>query len=339
MKKYTPSLRLLFAFTFFIATFSACRKDPTVFDGPNIEETLGSFRVTQNFAANKDSVRFSSDEKVIFSAKFNKTVNWTITVTGQSSQAKKVIAGQSKTIDATNAVWNGSTTNFPLFKAENCSAKLKIEGVQDSFLVNVEIRTIKQNTGLVLADFENGFNTKWTKFIQNGLNMDFAIKTDAVTPQGAKYLRMAGTVSWDYLIGLIDFNAQAYGTTKTMALDANPNNVYFNCLIYGEPGTNESLVLFQFKEDENADGTINASSDDQYDYQITVNWEGWKLITVKYADIISLTNGQPTTPKGNSVHNPDKIGKISMLHLANPANGFAACKIDYIIMTNSPLQP
>ena len=339
MKKYTLSLRLLLAFIFFIATFSACRKDPTVFDGPNIEETLGAFRVVENFAANKDSVAFASDEKVVFTAKFNKTVSWTVTVTGQTSRAKKIILGQGKTIDITNAVWNGSTTNFPLFKAENCAAKLTIEGVQDSFLVNVKIRTIKQNAGLVLADFENGFNSNWTKFVQAGLNMDFDIKNGAVTPEGTKYLRMAGTVNWDYLIGLIDFNPRAYGTTKTLPLDANPNNVYFNCLIYGEPGTNESIVLFQFKEDENADGIINPNSDDQYDYQITVNWEGWKLVTVKYADMLSLTNGQPTTPKGNSVHNSDKIGRISMLHLANPANGFAACKIDYIIMTNSPLQP
>ena len=339
MKKYIFHTVFIFILTLFVGTFSACRKDTTSFDGPNIEETLGAFRIVENFKASRDSVAFANAETVVFGAEFNKTANWTITVTGKTSKAKKIIVGQGKNIDLTNALWNGSTTNFPLFKAEDCTAKLKIEGVQDSFMVNVKIKTIKQNPGLVLADFENGFNSQWTKFVQTGANMDFAIKTDALTPQGGKYLRMGGTVNWDYLIGLIDFNARAYGTAKTLALDSNPDNVYFNCLIYGEPGTNESLVLFQFKEDENGDGSINANSDDQYDYQITVNWEGWRLVTVKYADIISLSNGQPTTPKGNSVHNPNKIGKISMLHLANPANGFAACKVDYIIMTNSPLQP
>jgi hypothetical protein len=336
MKKY---LFLAAVCSLIALSFSACRKDTTLFDGPNIEESLANFRVVTPFKADRDSVYFATGETVRFSATFNKTVNWTITVTGLTSKAEKVITGQGKTINVTNGVWNGSTTNFPMFKAEKCNAKLKIETVVDSFQVPVKIKSIKANPGLVIADFENGFNSLWTKFVQTGAQMDFAIKTDLFTPQAGKYLNMAGTVNWDYLIGLIDFNAKAYGATKTLALSTNPDEVYFNCLIYGEPNTNESIVLFQFKEDEDANGTINATSDDQYDLEVKVNWVGWKLISVKYSDIISLSNGQPTTPKGNSLHNPDKIGKISMLHLANPANGFAKCKIDYIIMTNTPLQP
>ncbi len=330
---------ILFIAIIVATSFSACRKDTLAIDGPSIEESLSSFRILQPFKATKDSVAFANAETMAFTAKFNKVVNWTITVSGKTTKAQKIITGQGKEINLTNSVWNGSTTIFPMFKAENCIAKLKIEAVQDSFEVPVKIKSIKQNTGLVLADFENGFNTQWTKFVQTGANMDFNIKNDALTPQGAKYLRMAGTVNWDWLIGLIDFNARAYGTAKTLALSTNPDEVYFNCLIYGEPNTNESKVLFQFKEDENADGVINANSDDQYDYEITVNWEGWKLVSVKYTDIFTLVNGQPTTPKGNSLHNPDKIGKVSMLHLANPANGFSACKIDYIMFTNAPLQP
>lgn len=322
-----------------LLSLSACRKDKSLFDGPSIEDIYSNFKIIEAFKVDKDSVAFATGETATFSARFNKTVNWKITVTGQTSKAQKVIEGQSKTIDATNGLWNGSTTVFPMFKAENCRAKLTVEGVQDSFIVNTKVRSTKVNTGLVLADFETGFSSKWTKFVQSGANMDFNIKTDALCPQGSKYLRMAGTVDWDYLIGLIDFPASAYGTTKTLNLSSNPDAVYFNCLIYGEPNTNPSLVLFQFKEDENADGSINANSDDEYDYQITVNWEGWKLVSIKYSDIVTLVNGQPTTPKGNSLHNPDKIGKISMLHLANPADGFASCRIDYLMFTDKPLEP
>ena len=179
----------------------------------------------------------------------------------------------------------------------------------------------------------------WTKFIQSGANMDFNIKSDSLVPQGTKYLNMAGTVNWDWLIGLVDFPANAYGGGNTFPLASNPDGVYFNCLIYGVPNTNSSLVLFQFKEDENGDGTFNTNNEDEYDYQIDVNWSGWKLVTVKYSDIVTLVNGQPATPKGNSLHNPNKLGKISMLHLANPANGFASSKIDYIIFTSTPLEP
>jgi hypothetical protein len=51
-------------------------------------------------------------------------------------------------------------------------------------------------------------------------------------------------------------------------------------------------------------------------------------------------NGAPATPKGNGLHNPNKIGKISMLHLANPNDGFASTKIDMIMFTTAkPLEP
>jgi hypothetical protein len=333
MKKYL--------FLAFIAlSLTACRKENDTYEGVSIQELYSDFLLLDNFKVDKDSVDFANGEKATFTAKFNKPVNWTITITGQTSKAKKIITGQSKTIDVSNGQWNGSTTEFPMFSKEHCVAQLTIDNVVDTFTVSTNIKSVKVNPGFIVADFENGFNPSWTKFVQSGANMDFNIKTDSLCPQGAKYLKMAGTVNWDYLIGLIDFPATAYGTPKTFPLNTNPDNVYFNCLIYGVPNTNESLVLFQFKEDEDGNGTYNnATTDDQYDYQITVNWSGWKLISIKYSDLVSLSNGQPTTPHGNSVHNPDKLAKISMLHLANPANGFASSKLDYIIFTDAPLEP
>ena len=94
------------------------------------------------------------------------------------------------------------------------------------------------------------------------------------------------------------------------------------------------------KEDENGDGTFNANNEDEYDYEIKVDWDGWKLVSVRYTDIVTLVNGVPAVAKGNALHNPNKLGKISMLHLANPANGFASCKLDLVMFTtNKPLEP
>ena len=42
----------------------------------------------------------------------------------------------------------------------------------------------------------------------------------------------------------------------------------------------------KFKEDENADGIISANTEDQYDYEIKVDWEGWKLVTQEQAEVI-----------------------------------------------------
>jgi hypothetical protein len=324
-----------------LVTFSvACRKNKKTFDGPSIDEIYSSFKMLQNFKCNKDSVNFGNAETVAFSASFNKIVDWTIRITGATSKATKLIKGSSKQIDITNGVWNGSSTVFPIFNYENCEATLFIKDVVDSFNVSTKIVGTKKINGFIIADFETGIKQGWTKFAQSGANMDFQVKTDILAPEGKKYLNMAGTVNWDWLIGLIDFPATAYGTAKTFPLNTNPNAVYFNCLVYGTSAVNPSLILFQFREDENANGIFDANTEDEYDYQTTVDWVGWKLVTVKYNDMGYLVNGVPGTAKGNNLHNPDKLGKISMLHLANPNDGFASAKLDLIVMTeNGPLQP
>lgn len=330
------SILILLAIIFGVS----CRKNTTDFDGPSINDIYSNFKLLETFKADRDSVDFSTGQNVIFTAKFNKIVDWTITITGAKSKSIKEIKGTSKAIDASNATWNGSSTKFPIFTLENCTVQLTIKDVTDTFTVSEKIVGTKKIDGFIIADFEAGIKPGWVRFAQSGANMDFQVKTDTLAPEGKKYLNMAGTVNWDWLIGLIDFPATAYGTAKTFPLNTNPDAVYFNCLVYGVPSVNPSLVLFQFKEDENADGAINANTDDEYDYQINVDWVGWKLISVKYSDMSYLVNGVPGTPKGNGLRNPDKIGKISMLHLANPNDGFASSKLDLMIFTeNGPVQP
>ncbi len=318
----------------------SCRKDDKV-EGPNIDDLLGQFAITEAFQADRDTVNFSTGEKVVFTASFNKLTDWEIHITGETSGAHRIISGQSREIDASNGTWIGGTTELPFFKAENCDIELIIPDITDTFPEAVEIRAPKSNEGFLISDFESGiFDAGWTKFIQSGADMDWNIKNDpALSPEKDHYLNMAGTVSWDYLIGLLDFNASAYGA-PTFPLSTNGDNEYFNCLIYGEAGNNESIILFQFKEDENGDGTFNETNEDMYAWEIKVNWTGWKLMSIKYSDLTALENGQPVTPKGNGIHNPDKLGILSLLDLANPANGFASTKIDYLIFTpNQALNP
>lgn len=316
-------------------TLIGCRKEKDLIDGPSINEIYSTFKIIEEFKADRLAVDFEAGEKVTFSATFNKAVNWQINIVGKTSKSLKTISGEGRTINVTNALWNGSTTKFPIFRIEECVANLTIKDIPDTFSLNLNIIKPKKKEGLIIADFETGINSAWTKYVQSGANMDFNVKADSLAPEGAKYLKMAGTVNWDYLIGLIDFPASAYGGAPTLPLESNPESVFFNCMIYGVPNTNQSIVLFQFKEDENADGTFNANNEDEYDYEVKVDWEGWKLVTIKYSDISTMVNGAPATPKGNGLHNPNKIGKISMLHLANPNDGFASSKIDFIIFTSS----
>lgn len=325
------NIHFLFAI---LLLLTACQREKMDFEGPDLQDLNGTFSILEPFAASKSSVDFSTGETAHFTARFSKLSDWTITITGATSKAQKVITGKSKLIDVSSSLWNGSTTVFPMFKAENCTAKLTVLGVPDSFEVPINITGVKANPGFLIADFETGVNPKWTIFRQSGANMDFKIKTDAISPQANSYFNMAGEVNWDWLIGLIDFPATAYGTSPRFDLTTNPDDLYFNVLLYGQPGTNQSLVLFSFKEDDNQNGTFDAASEDEYNVQITVNWEGWKLVSVKYSDLEYLVNGAPGTPKGDKLKNPNKLTKISMLHLADKSLGFASCKMDYLIFTN-----
>jgi hypothetical protein len=205
---------------------------------------------------------------------------------------------------------------------------------KDTLNSSVKVIKPKINSGYLIADFESGYNNLWTKFVQSGASMDSQIRNVKPIPQGDNFYNMAGTVNWDWLVSLIDFNANANGVDR-FPLNTNPNNIYFNAMGWGEPGLDNTLLLFQFKEDDNTNGTFESSSEDQYDYQLKIDWSGWKLISIKYSDLGSLVNGEPAIPKGNKQRNPNNLVRLSVLHLADPSSGFAKTKIDYIIFTDS----
>jgi hypothetical protein len=325
--KYNLFLLLLLTVLF------SCRKDEIdIFEGPDLNDVYGEFTVITSLESSQPNVDFADGQTVYFTCEMSKVIDWQLTITGQTSGAEKLISGTSKYVDTNTSTWDGSTTNFPMFKSEVCNVMLTFNGESDTLNTSVTVDLPKVNEGFVIADFETGWNSGWTTFIQSGAGMDFNIKTDASAPNENSYYNMQGLVDWDWLTGLVDFNATAYGST-TIPLSDNGDNLYFNAIVYGDPGLPNSRVLFRFDEDENEDGSFNVSNEDQFGYEIIIQWEGWKLITVKYSDMVGSGGG------GN-IHNPDKLNKVSVLHLADPASGMAKSGIDYLIFTeNAPLQP
>jgi len=325
--KYNLFLLLLLTVLF------SCRKDEEgIFEGPDLNDVYGEFSVLTSLEVNQPNVDFADGQTVFFTCELSKVIDWQLTITGQTSGAEKFITGTGRNLDAESSTWYGSTTNFPMFKSEICDVLLTFNGENDTLFTSVTVDQPKTNNGFVIADFETGWNSSWTTFIQSGTGMDFNIKTNDSAPNENSYYNMEGMVDWDWLTGLVDFNASAYGST-TIPLSENGDNLYFNAIVYGAPGLPNSRVLFRFDEDENEDGSFNVSNEDQFGYEIIIQWEGWQLITVRYADMVGNGNG------GN-IHNPDKLNKVSVLHLADPASGMAKSGIDYLIFTeNAPLQP
>jgi len=321
---YTASLAVI---------LTSCRKEEmNQMDGPNLNDIYGEFGILSDLEASQTNVDFAAGEQVYFSCQLAKISEWKLQITGQSSGAVKIISGISKSLDQETAFWDGSTTEFPVFTSEVCEVQLTFEGEPDTLNTTVTVSQPKVNEGFVIADFESGWMTGWTTFIQSGQNMDFNIKSDGTAPQSSSYYNMQGLVNWDWLVGLVDFKAQAYGD-YTLPLTSNGDNLYFNALLYGEAGLPNSRVLFRFDEDDDEDGAFEENSEDQYGIEYIIDWEGWRLVSIKYSDLEGNGNGG-----GN--HNPDRLNKVSVLHLANPSSGFAKSGIDYLIFTeNGPLNP
>lgn len=326
-------MKKILAFILIGSALVSCRKEEVgVTEGPNLTDIYGTFSVVTALAPSQPTVDFAAGETVYFTAETSKLTDWKLTITGQTSGAEKIIEGVGTMLSQSDAIWDGSTTNFPMFQAEVCDVSLTFDGETDTLTTTVTVGAAKVNQGFVLADFETGYLSGWTNFIQSGGNMDFNIKTDATSPQEGSYINMQGTVNWDWLIGLLDFNATAYNET-TLPLSDNASNLYFNALVYGEAGLSNSLVLFRFDEDENEDGTFDGASEDQFQKEIPIDWVGWRLISIRYDEL----DGGGT---GDGAFDPDKLNKVSVLHLANPSSGFAKSGLDYMIFTeNGPLQP
>lgn len=325
-----------------IAIFSCKRETDTL--GPNLSDIYGDFQVFEDFDVSNNSVEFSSGEVLNFNARFSKTVDWEVRIVGQTSGATKLLTGKSKILDESNAIWNGSTSELPMFKTEMCNAYLSIpeEGFRDT-VESIAIDSTKVNEGFVVADFENGMNTGWNIFKQSGGNMSFFIVESDSAAEASHYYDMGGEVNFDYLIGYFYLPASAYGVA-TYPLSSNPDNVYFNVMLYVPEGITNEIVLFQFLEDENEDGSFQDATEDMYSMELKHGPDGlqsgWQTISIKYSDLTALVNGAPSTPNGNGIHEPEKLLELRLLFLADPSSGYSQTLMDYIIFTeNAPLEP
>lgn len=318
---------------------TACTRDDALFEGPALNDLYGDFHVITGLEASNTNVDFAAGETTFFTAQFSMLVDWQLKITGLTSGAQKIIAGQASELTVDNALWDGSTTEFPMFKAEDCEVELFIPSDTVYLYDTITVASPKVNEGFLITDFENGIDSNWDIFVQSGADMSFVIKSDDASPQGNSYYDMGGKVDWDWLIGMIEFPATAYGE-PTFSLSSNPDNLYFNVLIYLPEGITNAMVLFQFREDDNEDGAFSDATEDMYSLELSEMETGWQLVSIKYSELVCLVNGEPGEPNGNGVHNPELLHKLSVLMLADPSSGYSQTLMDYLIFTeNAPLNP
>ena len=135
---------------------AACEHVTEPIDGPRLVDRFGDFALLDPLEASRAAVDFASGEDVVFSARVNKQVNWTIEITGQESGAVKRLEGFSNELDADEARWQGGTTELPLFKTEPAEVALFFPGEEaaDTLRTTVEVVTPRPYPGAVVTGFE-----------------------------------------------------------------------------------------------------------------------------------------------------------------------------------------
>lgn len=259
-------------------TLAGCDHNTDV-AGPNLTDRFGDFNVLDTLTASRATVDFAAGQTVTFAARFNKQVNWVIEITGRRSGAVKRIEGFSNEITAENAVWEGRTTQLPLFRAEPVDAVLLIPAERfDTTRASVEVQVPRVYPGNVVADFESTAGITVGNFEFEFQNS--GISTEVPAGQGTSFYLLRGTDRnvRNFFVGLIDLRPRG-GTPYFPVPTSVPENLYFNMFIRGL-GTDYTIAVVQLIADANGNGVFNDGVDTVLPFgDIPVNFTGWRLFS------------------------------------------------------------
>lgn len=301
-----------------LLVMTGCQHETDVFDGPSLIDQFGAFRLVEDLAVSQPQADFAMGESAFFTAKFNKNVNWELTITGRESGAVKLIEGLSEELTIENSLWDGGASDAPLFRTEMCDVTLLVP-TEDSLLMTAEVEALsgKVYDAITLVDFEKDLGA--SLFFGNfefELTAETGIKEDGMAGQGEKYYFFEGTdgVVANFFTGLIRIDPAFDGNTYFPLPNPDPSQVYFNTFLLHDKTPN-TIAVVQFFIDTNNDGVFTDGVDQskQLAGDFPLDHEGWKLyshtmeetgiteaemakIVMIQVLLISNMNAQPTPP-------------------------------------------
>ncbi|PSR11414.1 MAG: hypothetical protein DA408_10935 [Bacteroidetes bacterium] len=308
----------LFPLLCLFLVLTACEHDTDQFDGPGLVDRFGEFQLLEGLTISRATVDFSAGETVIFGARFNKRLNFTLRITGMESGSVKTIQGFDNELNANNAVWSGGTTMLPLFKREMCQVELIIPDENNLTLTGmVEIVGTKSYEGSLFTDFETPLGANlFTGNFEFELTNRTGRQNDMPAAQGDWYFLFEGTdnVVPNFFVGLADISARVTGETYIPFPTTVPEDLYFNAFIYADGGPH-GIAVIQFVYDLNNTGLFEDGQDQTFqlagDYPL--DFTGWRQISHPMSDLgitqaqlskmvgirlllISNMNSQPSPP-------------------------------------------
>lgn len=317
---------------------SGCEHDDTP-EGPNLVDRFGPFRVDENLSADRDSANFSEGETITFSAEFNKNVNWIIKVEGMESGSVKFIERFSRVINEENGVWDGGTTELPLFREEACRVTLSVPEEDPDYGDTLMVNAIgtKVYDGNLVADFEAqaGGSIQLGDF-EFELSPSSGRANDVAAAQGEYFYRLAGTDNEsggptdNFFVGLAAILPSINGETYFQVPTTNPQNLYINHFLLGV-GSQYTRAIVEIVFDTNDNGEFNDGVDELVAWEVDPSYTGWRLQS-RSLDFPGVTNEK--LEKIVAI----RLILISLNNLQPDPREEVEFGSDFIIFTQGPLQ-
>jgi hypothetical protein len=313
--------------------------------------------------------------KCTLNVTFNNKVTYTVTYTGLTSGAVKSYIGLGDHIDATQVggLWDGTHDGINFFRKSE-AVSVVVSFLRSSYTVSgatviSEVKDYFTNPNLlpVVADnngYENGvldpFPAQFSFLsIPGCLTGSSGVVTAPKPPEGIYAFKMSGVScqSDGFFVGGIQHRkAGFFFPTWT-----DPNKIYFNLYVYGSGNKNGRLSLEFHEADLSNNGTKpkgecqppntpgsptvgidehDRCTDDAWVIQVPFDHVGWKLISVKYADMLpnaSLDNGG----SGNKIKEPTRVHRIQIgvLSLPTPGKNITAYFDFPVLSYGAPFDP
>lgn len=298
-----------------LITMSACTKE-VLKPVPTPE-----FKVTESLTADRTTVSFASGEQVTFKAKFNIVTDWKLVIEGKRSKKTKTFTGKSDVIDASNALWDGSS-DVPVFTADDVIYTLSYpyelsRGTVSGNLVVTSGKNYSANANYVLVkDFANGSKD----ILFNNENCSVS-SIDSVL--GGYYYNVEGTetsTSSFYMGHLAILPSAEHPSAMyfpiipsgMVANDLTAENTWFNIWVYGY-GNSSAILTFKFDESdiENTPNVHTPNKDDSWEYTTDANWSGWRQVSFP----MSLTTSAPNPLFGGNGNKKREIDRMVSLNI------------------------
>ncbi|MFT4899502.1 MAG: hypothetical protein ACI9U0_001300 [Flavobacteriales bacterium] len=313
-----------------------------------------------------EKIDFGANEEGFFtSTKFNEKVSWTITASGYGSGAVAQFSGTSDKINYDNSLWlYGRSSNVFFFqKKEFVKFELDIVGLDTTYTVDsVSVGRVRywhkkdiNGVGYVIIDaFDDDLPTlglSATGPDNNDLDVKISV-TDLNKVEGSSSLYLTGTD--------LNNNGWVGGRNHERLLELHEglvidsgideDELFFNIFIHGDSKIGNTTIEIKSYENEDtifktraelkdyadSDGSLTStqqSMSDGWIYDIIVNWDGWKMVSIPYSKF-RASNDPNTGAGGNRVKESGKICAVSVNLLSYPTSGNeVSTYVDFMTIT------